>query len=261
MQCELNSDGYLGKTNIITTEKDIMALDFKNFNLVVNSLLDKNRIEKYCNNGANGYVGYIASDQRKYFNPHVPPMLKENKNYVRNDGTNLTLMKEKEQPFERNGVSTYKCCEFVVNESGRVEAAVDRIHSETDISMNSNFQYDSFFASHSLARNRIDRKVSSGAGYVGTVSVKDCRLVKYEVVSTLNTIQQYQNFNTSDLNNSRFGQVSRNEYGFISSSFAQENGKTTSYIRGFVSYKILLTYAFVICVIGLFLYLIVSLFL
>lgn len=265
IQCEINYDGTLGKTNIISTENDIWDLNGKEEHVVINSLLAKSRIEKYTENERNGYVGFIGRDLKKYAQTMFMKQPNETKNYTREDGTNLTLKKESSQPFLDRGIHSYKCCEFVVEPNGKVQVVVNNIHSETDIKQECGPLYDTFFATHSLSRERINSKVEYGAGYVGTVTLKDARLMKAASPQTLSiiqnaTINQQQNFTTSELQNSMVGRVNGADYQMIRDTFGNQVQQTSGYSMGFVSYKNIIIFIIVTSVILLILYVIIKLF-
>ena len=168
IQCEIDSEGYLGPTNLIMSENDLELLEKDQTGLwyFVNSLLDRNRLQRYLSNG-NGYIGYLDSDLKKVYDERYNTLDIEKKTYVRQDNSTVVLRKIR-QDLEKNGIYQYNAYEFTL-EDGVIDVEVNKIYSETDITVPESEQYDYVFANVVLERNRIKSKAFANAGYVGTV--------------------------------------------------------------------------------------------
>lgn len=264
MQCEINVDGTLGKTNILMSESNIFDMTGETLHAAINSLLDKSRIERYTSNGANGYVGFLGTDNNKIYNEDLRNHPNPSKNYTRHDGTNLTLTKTSNQPFADKGVYSYRCCEFVLDEEGVVRAKVDGIYSEVDIDKFYGDTHDFVFASSSLERSRIDSKVRNSAGYVGSVIRYDNKLTKAASPMTEQMLGQarikpVQSFSRYELGYSNIisTNVNGRDYRLVMDALSGGPAEQSNhYSKGFINYKtlvcltliftiVLLTYSFI----------------
>jgi len=247
MQCEITEDGKPGKTNIIVSENSFFDLEGDKLHAAINSLLSKDRIERYTSNGANGYVGFLGPENNKIYNEYLRNYSNPSKNYSRHDDTNVTLTKTKEQPFAKNGVYSYRCCEFVLDEEGVVRAKVDGIYSEDDIDKFYGADHDFVFANSSLSRSRIDSKVQNSAGYVGTVIQVGSRLNKAASPLTQETLMQsginpVQTFSRFELGCSSILTTNVNgvDYRLVADALSNNAvAQNNNHVKGFINYKTL----------------------
>lgn len=195
MQCEVNKDGSIQKTNVIYSEQNIEKLNSNLKNTFINELLDKKRIEECCSLNK-GYIGYVSQNKDgnigKFMNPELSKELPFSKTLTRLDGSNINLSFSNNQDFINNGVIEYDCCEFVKTENNSICIKVDKIYTEMNILKDNNLYYETFFATNTLNRKRIDDKVSNNAGYVGTVMQKGNKLIKVVYPNSQSIIESQQ---------------------------------------------------------------------
>lgn len=188
VQAEMNGN-KIGKTNILYSDNDIDNLDKTSQRLFYDSVLSKDRIDKYLNN-QNHYIGGISKDKDgKYFkvvNEKIKELVDGKvSNYRRDDMSNFAISNTS-KGSKLKGINNYEVSEFVMV-MGEPKLKNNLIYTKNNLLSVKDEKEKNYIANDLLSRHNIDYADRTRGGYVGdTKTILGRQIKKYDKFTVSN---------------------------------------------------------------------------
>ena len=190
-QTELDYEGNGKKTNILYSETDFDTLDQKGKDYFYNSLLEKNRINKYLTS-TNGYLGSIRKNAmgnyEKVISHGIAREIRDNaKSYDRDNNTNVVISKTNNSIKIKN-INSYEATEYVNTDNGLILKS-STIYTKDNLLEKKYTKEKDFVTNELLSREHLDKSIENG-GYIGNGTNIFGRYVKLPNKSTEKKINE-----------------------------------------------------------------------